>query len=289
MAATAISGLTALTAPAVADELIVVDDSAGDNKSLALSYLARDTGGTGAIVTGAYTLTLPATGTAALLGTAQTFSAAQTIATLVGATIKPASDSTTALKLANAAGTAVVTVDTTNKYLGIGTTPAYPLHVVTTTGTTTTPATYVGGSGTVQFWKDNPLTRGAAIGLGLPGVTAGDDLRLSSYNGTSWATHVYITNVAGNVKVAGTATRATTEGTNHLDIFNGTAPVGTLTNGISIYSSSGNGHMMDAAGNSGMIVTAANATKTTGGAPYTNDGYITVVIGGTSVRLMTTA
>ena len=84
MAATAISGLTAFTAPATADQVIVVDDSAGDNKSLALSYLARDTGGTGAIVTGAYTLTLtgnatvPA-GTAAMLGTAQTFTAAQTI------------------------------------------------------------------------------------------------------------------------------------------------------------------------------------------------------------------
>lgn len=54
---------------------------------------------------------------------------------------------------------------------------------------------------------------------------------------------------AGNIKIAGTATRATTEGTNHLDIFNGTAPVGTLTNGISIYSSSGEAYVMDAAGN----------------------------------------
>lgn len=54
----------------------------------------------------------------------------------------------------------------------------------------------------------------------------------------------------GNIKIAGTATRATTEGTNHLDIFNGTAPVGTLTNGISIYSSGGECYIMDAAGNS---------------------------------------
>jgi len=74
MAGKAITGLTALTAPAVADKLIVVDDSASDNRSLALSYVVRDTGGTGAIVTGAYTLTLPATGTAALLATTQTLS-----------------------------------------------------------------------------------------------------------------------------------------------------------------------------------------------------------------------
>jgi hypothetical protein len=52
-----------------------------------------------------------------------------------------------------------------------------------------------------------------------------------------------------NLKIGGTADRATTAGTNHLDIFNGTAPVGTLANGISIYSSSGEAYVMDAAGN----------------------------------------
>jgi hypothetical protein len=53
----------------------------------------------------------------------------------------------------------------------------------------------------------------------------------------------------GNLQLGGTASRATTVGTAHLDIFNGTAPVGTLTNGISIYSSSGEAYVMDAAGN----------------------------------------
>lgn len=37
------------------------------------------------------------------------------------------------------------------------------------------------------------------------------------------------------------------------------------------------------------VVLAASATKTTAGAPYTNDGYVTVRIGGTDVKLMTTA
>jgi hypothetical protein len=54
---------------------------------------------------------------------------------------------------------------------------------------------------------------------------------------------------SGNVKIGGTADRATTAGTAHLDIFNGTAPAGTLANGISIYSSSGEAYVMDAAGN----------------------------------------
>lgn len=58
---------------------------------------------------------------------------------------------------------------------------------------------------------------------------------------------------SGNWKIAGTATRATTEGTNHLDIFNGTAPVGTLANGISLYSASGVPYMMNAAGNGSAI------------------------------------
>ncbi len=57
----------------------------------------------------------------------------------------------------------------------------------------------------------------------------------------------------GNLKLAGTATRATTEGTNHLDIFDGTAPVGTLANGISLYSTSGELRVMDAAGNATLL------------------------------------
>ena len=36
------------------------------------------------------------------------------------------------------------------------------------------------------------------------------------------------------------------------------------------------------------LVQAAASTKTTAGAPYTNDGYVTVVINGTAVKLMTT-
>jgi hypothetical protein len=65
-------------------------------------------------------------------------------------------------------------------------------------------------------------------------ITSGGDLQISS---------------GGSFQVGGTAARATTAGTNRVDIFNGTAPVGTLTNGISLYSSSGEAYVMDAAGN----------------------------------------
>ena len=48
--------------------------------------------------------------------------------------------------------------------------------------------------------------------------------------------------------VGGTAARGTTAGTAHLDLFNGTAPAGTLTNGVSLYSASGDLKFMNAAG-----------------------------------------
>jgi len=53
----------------------------------------------------------------------------------------------------------------------------------------------------------------------------------------------------GNVKIAGTADRGTIAGTNALHIFDGVAPTGTLANGCSIYSDSGELYTMDAAGN----------------------------------------
>lgn len=48
-----------------------------------------------------------------------TFTGTVTLPTTVASTIKPASDSTTALVLANAAGTSVLAIDTTNKYINL--------------------------------------------------------------------------------------------------------------------------------------------------------------------------
>lgn len=58
---------------------------------------------------------------------------------------------------------------------------------------------------------------------------------------------------AANSKFGGTAVRGTTEGTNKVDIFDGTAPVGTLANGISLYSTAGELRVMDAAGNATLL------------------------------------
>jgi hypothetical protein len=77
---------------------------------------------------------------------------------------------------------------------------------------------------------------------------------------TSNAERMRITSV-GNLKIGGTADRATTEGTNQLVLFNGTAPVGTLTNGVSFYSAAGEARVMDAAGNSTLLSPHDQATN----------------------------
>ena len=59
--------------------------------------------------------------------------------------------------------------------------------------------------------------------------------------------------IRGNVKLGGTADRATTAGDRILSIFNGTAPVGTLANGITFYSDAGEARVMDSAGNSTLL------------------------------------
>ena len=52
----------------------------------------------------------------------------------------------------------------------------------------------------------------------------------------------------GSVQIGGTAARATTAGTKRLDLFDGTAPAGTLANGVSLYSAGGKLFAMDAGG-----------------------------------------
>jgi hypothetical protein len=59
--------------------------------------------------------------------------------------------------------------------------------------------------------------------------------------------------LGNNLLIGGTSGRATTAGTNQLVLFNGTAPVGTLANGVSFYSATGEARVMDAAGNSTLL------------------------------------
>lgn len=92
------------------------------------------------------------------------------------------------------------------------------------------------------FVAESSLT-GATNNYGFYGNIASGANRWNLYmNGTA---ENYL---AGNLKIGGTAARGTTAGTNHLSLFDGTAPAGTLTNGVSMYSASGDLSFIDALG-----------------------------------------
>jgi hypothetical protein len=59
--------------------------------------------------------------------------------------------------------------------------------------------------------------------------------------------------LTSSLQIGGTAARGTTAGTKRLDIFDGTAPVGTLANGISLYSTAGELRVMDAGGTATLL------------------------------------
>jgi hypothetical protein len=154
--------------------------------------------------------------------------------------------------------------------VGIGTsTPATLLHVSGDSGVAAGGSTPIAirigatdqdaGAGTwntsadftqLQFYSSDGSGAGAVVRYSVGAV-------METNNGTATAlafrssggTERLRIAASGNVSIGGTANRATTGGSAALNIFNGTAPVGTLTNGISIYSSSGEAYVMDAAGN----------------------------------------
>lgn len=124
---------------------------------------------------------------------------------------------------------------------------------IATNGTLRVSVTTAAITSTLPFRGPNGSVTAPAISFsgdtntGIYNITA-DTLGITT-NGTE---RVRVTSV-GNVKVGGSANRATTEGTNSVVIFDGTAPVGTLANGISFYSTAGECRVMDAAGNATLL------------------------------------
>lgn len=132
------------------------------------------------------------------------------------------------------------------------------------------------GTGTRSSWQatnNSDPTNASKILIATNGTT--DVQVVSGINGsgtylpmTFWNNggEKYRLDTSGNILLGGTAARGTTVGTGHLDIFNGTAPAGTLTNGISLYSASGDFNFMDSAGNAYKVgyrnVPAVGAAKT---------------------------
>lgn len=97
-------------------------------------------------------------------------------------------------------------------------------------------------------------TASATTSVTTPSVTNAGTLALSATStniitaSTNGSERLRL-DTSGNALLGGTAARGTTVGAAHLDIFNGTAPAGTLTNGISLYSASGDFNFMDSSGN----------------------------------------
>jgi hypothetical protein len=136
-------------------------------------------------------------------------------------------------------------------------TSAAGLFFVKQRGTLASPSIVSSGDvlGTTRYYGNDGTTiiEGARIDAAVDGTPGTNDMpgRLvfnTTADGASSPTERMRINSAGNVLVGGTAARGTTVGAAHLDLFNGTAPAGTLTNGVSLYSDSGDLKFMNAAG-----------------------------------------
>lgn len=103
-------------------------------------------------------------------------------------------------------------------------------------------------------WAQDDATRASML-FNLNCITAGSEAFniISIAAGSTTPVTRFSVTAVGNAKIGGSANRGTTEGTNQLVIFNGTAPVGTLTNGASFYAASGEMRVMDSAGNSTLL------------------------------------
>jgi hypothetical protein len=87
--------------------------------------------------------------------------------------------------------------------VGIGTTSPGKKLTVAESGSAT-PMNLVGGSAAIEFWKDSTPSKAASIGMATPGNGAGNDLTLSTYDGSSWSTRVTVQN-GGNVGIGTTS------------------------------------------------------------------------------------
>lgn len=138
--------LTGLTLTGLAANRLVSSD--GSDVLTSVSDLSAWIGGTANRVT----VSSDGDGTVTLSAPQDIHTAATpTFGGLIAPWLRPASDSTTALQLRNAAGTAVLTVDTTNSKIGIGNTPSYKFDV---SGDVRLTGTLYADGGIVDFGTD---------------------------------------------------------------------------------------------------------------------------------------
>lgn len=308
----------------------------GASSSLTLPNAATTITGGGTLALGGFTLTVPATGTAALLGTANVFTAGQTIsattldiagssgtigfnsvgtqitfgfngynyitATAASAVLRVQSSGVSGVLEFSTNGVIRQTINSSGNIgfgtATFGTSAVGVLAIANGTAPITSPADavqlysadFAAGDARLYVRDETGVASPVAL-LGkaqtftakptISQAVSAESMRFTYnsnenfynyiYNAWDGATpdnnllSLYISSAssttaeraritgAGNFKLGGIAQRATTIGTNHLDIFDGTAPVGTLSNGISLYSTSGELRVMDAAGNATLL------------------------------------
>jgi len=158
------------------------------------------------------------------------------------------------------AATEVLAIEPTNSRIGIGAyfgtnTPVGQIHISSNSATTITQILQAaaGQSANISEWRNSALTVLSSI------------------------------NFAGGLRlVAGTATANTAPLKLTTGTLNTTAEVGAVEYNNTF-------HVTNSDAVRRHIATAPNTTKVTAGAPYTNDGYVVINIGGTDFKMMTTA
>lgn len=129
-----------------------------------------------------------------------------------------------------------------------------PLTITRSTGTVA-----IGGTFTVSTAAQPDANDGASLGIS---GTAWSDLFLASGAVCNFAAgDVTVTHATGelrvnsgtHLKLGATTNRGTTQPTNAISLFNGTAPAGTLTNGATLYVTAGEMRVMDSAGNATLL------------------------------------
>jgi len=141
--------------------------------------------------------------------------------------------------------------------------------------------------------------RGLYVAAQIAGGTNNYGIYVESPSGGSSINAALAIANGGNIELGGAALRATTNPTNALSLYNGTAPVGTLTNGVSFYSSGGEAYVMDASGNATLLSTppvtgqavGVTSAPTTTSATYVDltDMSVTVTTSGGDLVAMLSA
>lgn len=117
---------------------------------------------------------------------------------------------------------------------------------------------YCGWAANRNFVTGGIFNTGKATGTYLQFVGNGDSFHAWGTTPTNNTDPVYnmVFNKNSCLKIGGgltPAARGTTEGTNKISIFNGTAPVGTLSNGIDLYATAGELRVMDSGGTASLL------------------------------------